>query len=171
MDRVWGLRQGVGMRSPSSPLAGRILWGLLIGVVAGVATLGLGRVWPDFLAGAKTVSTQVFGVPLGLGQQMTLLVLSVLSAVAVAGIPGGSLPLIAGLLTSFGVPAEGIGFVIGVDRLLDMTRAVVNVEVDLVTAAVVDARMTRAEGTGWRLIWPRVRHPTAWPIAWAIGSP
>ena len=88
---------------------------------------------------------QIFGVPLGFGQQLTLLLLSVLSAVAVAGIPGGSLPLIAGLLTSFGVPAEGIGIVIGVDRLLDMSRTVLNVEADLVTAAVVDARMTRAE--------------------------
>lgn len=81
---------------------------------------------------------QVFGVPLGLGQQATLLALSVLSAVAVAGIPGGSLPLIAGLLASFGVPPEGIGIVIGADRILDMTRTTTNVGCDLVTAVIVD---------------------------------
>ncbi|HEX7113713.1 MAG TPA: dicarboxylate/amino acid:cation symporter [Steroidobacter sp.] len=84
---------------------------------------------------------QVFGVDLSLGQQATLLLLAVLSAVAVAGIPGGSLPLIAGLLVSFGVPPEGIGIVLGVDRLLDMARTTVNVGADLVTAAVVDERM------------------------------
>jgi DAACS family dicarboxylate/amino acid:cation (Na+ or H+) symporter len=84
---------------------------------------------------------QVFGIDLSLGQQATLLVLAVLSAVAVAGIPGGSLPLIAGLLVSFGIPPEGIGIVLGIDRLLDMARTTVNVGADLVTAAVVDERM------------------------------
>lgn len=81
---------------------------------------------------------QVFGPDLAISQQLTLLVLSVLSAVAVAGIPGGSLPLIAGLCMTFGIPPEGIGIVLGVDRLLDMARTTVNVGADLVTAAVVD---------------------------------
>ncbi len=83
---------------------------------------------------------QVFGVDLSLGQQLTLLVLAVLSAVAVAGIPGGSLPLIAGLLVTFGIPPEGIGIILGADRILDMARTVVNVGADLVTATVIDAR-------------------------------
>ena len=83
---------------------------------------------------------QVFGVPLDFYQQVTLLLLAVLGAVAVAGIPGGSLPIIAGLLITFGIPPEGIGIVLGVDRLLDMTRTMVNVGADLVTAAVVDSR-------------------------------
>jgi DAACS family dicarboxylate/amino acid:cation (Na+ or H+) symporter len=82
---------------------------------------------------------QVFGVHLDIAQQATLVFLSVLSAVAVAAIPGGSLPLIAGLLGAFGIPPEGIGIVLGVDRILDMTRTMVNVTADLVTAAVVDA--------------------------------
>jgi DAACS family dicarboxylate/amino acid:cation (Na+ or H+) symporter len=88
---------------------------------------------------------QVFGVELTLAKQITLLLLSVLSAVAVAGIPGGSLPLIAGLLMSFGIPPEGIGIVIGADRLLDMTRTMTNVGCDMVTAVVVDGRMPRTE--------------------------
>jgi len=90
---------------------------------------------------------QVFGVDLTLGHQITLLLLAVLSAVAVAGIPGGSLPLIAGLLITFGIPPEGIGIVLGVDRLLDMTRTMVNVGSDVVTTAVVDARTKAAEGS------------------------
>ena len=84
---------------------------------------------------------QVFGVDLSMGQQLTLLLLSVLSAVAVAGIPGGSLPLIAGLLATFGIPPEGIGIVLGADRILDMTRTMTNVGADLVTAMVVDAQV------------------------------
>jgi DAACS family dicarboxylate/amino acid:cation (Na+ or H+) symporter len=88
---------------------------------------------------------QVFGVDLSFAQQITLLLLAVLSAVAVAGIPGGSLPLIAGLLATFGIPPEGIGIVLGADRLLDMTRTMTNVGSDIVTTVVVDAQVTRAE--------------------------
>jgi len=84
---------------------------------------------------------QIYGVELGLTQQLTLLLLTVLSAVAVAGIPGGSLPLIAGLLVTFGIPAEGIAIILGVDRILDMSRTVVNVAADVVTATVVDRQL------------------------------
>jgi Na+/H+-dicarboxylate symporter len=90
---------------------------------------------------------QVFGVDLSIGQQITLLALAVMSAVAVAGIPGGSLPLIAGLLITFGIPPEGIGIVLGADRILDMARTVVNVGADLVTAAIVDERVSRTQAT------------------------
>ncbi|MEO8779710.1 MAG: dicarboxylate/amino acid:cation symporter [Rhodanobacter sp.] len=84
---------------------------------------------------------QAFGVELALTHQLALMLLAVLSAVAVAGIPGGSLPLIAGLLATFGVPPEGIGIIIGVDRILDMLRTTVNVGSDIVTAAVVDYQL------------------------------
>ena len=83
---------------------------------------------------------EVFGIQLDLVAQVTLLLLAVLGAVAVAGVPGGSLPIIAGLLITFGIPPEGIGIILGVDRLLDMTRTLVNVGSDMVTTAVVDQR-------------------------------
>jgi Na+/H+-dicarboxylate symporter len=86
---------------------------------------------------------QAFGMELGLGQQAVLMLLAVLSAVAVAGIPGGSLPLIAGLLATFGVPPEAIGIILGVDRILDMLRTTVNVGADIVTATVVDTQLAR----------------------------
>ena len=89
---------------------------------------------------------QVFGIHLDFAQQVTLLLLAVLGAVAAAGIPGGSLPIIAGLLITFGVPAEGIGIVLGADRLLDMTRTMVNVGADMVTTAVVDSLERKASG-------------------------
>jgi Na+/H+-dicarboxylate symporter len=91
---------------------------------------------------------QVFGIELGLAQQITLLFLAVLSAVAVAAIPGGSLPLIAGLLAAFGIPPEGIGIILGVDRILDMTRTMVNVGSDVVTATVVDRYTKLADPKG-----------------------
>jgi DAACS family dicarboxylate/amino acid:cation (Na+ or H+) symporter len=87
---------------------------------------------------------QVFGQHLDLAQQATLVILSVISAVAVAAIPGGSLPLIAGLLVAFNIPPEGIGIILGVDRILDMTRTMTNVGSDMVTTAVVDAGERRA---------------------------
>ncbi|MEO7431682.1 MAG: dicarboxylate/amino acid:cation symporter, partial [Dokdonella sp.] len=88
---------------------------------------------------------QVFGVDLSLSQQIMLMLLAVLSAVAVAGIPGGSLPLIAGLLVTFGVPPEGIGIIIGIDRVLDMMRTTTNVGSDVVTAVVVDYQLQRGQ--------------------------
>ncbi len=87
---------------------------------------------------------QVYGVPLDLGSQLVLLVLAVLSAVAVAGIPGASLPLIAGLLASFKIPPEGIALIYGADRILDMARTTLNVAADVVTACIVDEAATNA---------------------------
>jgi len=85
---------------------------------------------------------QVFGVSLDLGTQIVVLVLSVITAVGAAGVPGGSLPLLMVVLATVGVPPEGIAVILGVDRILDMCRTTVNVCGDL-TAAVYVAR---AEG-------------------------
>ena len=81
---------------------------------------------------------QAYGVDLTLSSQIVLLLLTVLSAVAVAGIPGASLPLIVGLLVNFNIPPEGIALILGVDRLLDMARTVLNVGADVVTACIID---------------------------------
>jgi DAACS family dicarboxylate/amino acid:cation (Na+ or H+) symporter len=85
---------------------------------------------------------QVFGVSLGLGQMALVILMSVITAIGAAGVPGGSIPLLVGLLTMFGVPAEGIAVVLGVDRILDMSRTTVNVIGDLSTACVI----ARSEG-------------------------
>jgi len=80
---------------------------------------------------------QVFGVDLTLGQQITVVVMSILAGVGTAGVPGGSLPLIVIVLQTVGVPPEGIGIILGVDRFLDMCRTVLNVVGDLVCATFV----------------------------------
>jgi DAACS family dicarboxylate/amino acid:cation (Na+ or H+) symporter len=80
---------------------------------------------------------QVFGIELTLGQQLTVVLMSVLAGVGTAGVPGGSIPMIVIVLRSVGVPGEGIGLILGVDRLLDMCRTVLNVSGDLVLATCV----------------------------------
>jgi dicarboxylate/amino acid:cation (Na+ or H+) symporter, DAACS family len=80
---------------------------------------------------------QVFGIELGFAQQATVVLMAVLAGIGTAGVPGGSLPLIAIVLTTVGVPAEGIGIILGVDRILDMCRTTLNVSGDLVIAACV----------------------------------
>jgi DAACS family dicarboxylate/amino acid:cation (Na+ or H+) symporter len=74
---------------------------------------------------------QVFGVDLSLGQQVIVVIMAVLTAVGAAGVPGGSIPLLVGILSMFGVPPEGIAIILGVDRILDMSRTTVNVIGDL----------------------------------------
>jgi DAACS family dicarboxylate/amino acid:cation (Na+ or H+) symporter len=80
---------------------------------------------------------QAYGIELGLGQQALLMVICVLAGFGTAGVPAGSLPVIATILALVGVPKEAVGLIIGVDRLLDMCRTTVNVAGDLVLAAVV----------------------------------
>jgi DAACS family dicarboxylate/amino acid:cation (Na+ or H+) symporter len=80
---------------------------------------------------------QVFGIELTLAQQIQVVLMSILAGVGTAGVPGGSLPLIVVLMQSVGVPGEGIGIIMGIDRLLDMCRTVLNVTGDLVVATCV----------------------------------
>ncbi len=83
---------------------------------------------------------QVYGTSLTLVDQMSVVLMSVLAGVGTAGVPGGSLPLIVIVLRYVDVPAEGIGIILGIDRLLDMCRTVLNVVGDLTIAACVAGR-------------------------------
>jgi Na+/H+-dicarboxylate symporter len=80
---------------------------------------------------------QFFGVPLTIGDQVVVMGLAILAGIGTAGVPGGSWPMIAIILTKVGVPGEAIGICLGVDRLLDMSRTVVNVTGDIAIAACV----------------------------------
>jgi len=82
---------------------------------------------------------QFFGIDLTLTQQISVMLVCILGGIGTAGVPAGSLPVIALILASVGVPPEGIGLVLGVDRFLDMCRTVLNVIGDLVAATVVSA--------------------------------
>ena len=80
---------------------------------------------------------QVFGKSLGYDEQATVVLMAVLASIGTAGVPGGSLPLIVGVLQSVKVPGGSIALILGVDRFLDMLRTVLNVVGDLVVAACV----------------------------------
>lgn len=94
---------------------------------------------------AAVFLAQVFGIDLTIGQQLLVVVLAVLTAVGAAGVPGGSIPLLVLVITSVGVPAEGIAILIGVDRVLDMSRTVLNVVGDITCAAYI----AKSEGHTW----------------------
>lgn len=83
---------------------------------------------------------QAAGLDLGLGQQIMVIGLAVLTAIGAAGVPGGSLPLLAVVLTQVGVPAEMLALILGVDRLVDMTRTIPNVTSDLVCSLWLSRR-------------------------------
>lgn len=89
---------------------------------------------------------QVFGVDLTIAEQLQVVLMAVLAGVGTAGVPGGSLPLIVVLMQSVGVPGEGIGLIMGIDRLLDMCRTVLNVTGDLVVATCVAGKASAAAG-------------------------
>ena len=80
---------------------------------------------------------QVFGVDLTFDQQLFLLTLAVLAGVGTAGVPSGSIPFIMLILTQVNVPMEGIAIILGIDRILDMCRTVLNVTGDMVAATYI----------------------------------
>jgi DAACS family dicarboxylate/amino acid:cation (Na+ or H+) symporter len=82
---------------------------------------------------------QFFGIELDWAQQLTVMLVCILGGVGTAGVPAGSLPVVAMILGMVGVPPEGIGLVLGVDRFLDMCRTTLNVTGDLVAATVIAA--------------------------------
>jgi DAACS family dicarboxylate/amino acid:cation (Na+ or H+) symporter len=87
---------------------------------------------------------QFYGVPLSLVQQTLVVLVAILGGIGTAGVPAGSLPVVALILGMVGVPVEGIGLILGVDRFLDMCRTTLNVSGDLAAAVVV----SRSEARG-----------------------
>lgn len=85
---------------------------------------------------------QFYGVHLSLGEQITVVLICILGGIGTAGVPAGSIPVVALILGLVGVPVEGIGLILGVDRFLDMCRTTLNVTGDLAAAVVV----SRGEG-------------------------
>lgn len=80
---------------------------------------------------------QCFGIPLDFMSQVFVVLICVLSGIGTAGVPGASLPIIMLILVTIGIPGESIAIIYGVDRILDMSRTVVNVSGDIVATAYV----------------------------------
>jgi len=82
---------------------------------------------------------QFFGIELTLWQQLTVMLVCILGGIGTAGVPAGSLPVVALILAMVGIDPQAIALVLGVDRFLDMCRTTLNVTGDLVAAQVISA--------------------------------
>jgi len=80
---------------------------------------------------------QYYGVDLTFGQYLMVVVMVIIASIGAAGVPGVGLVLLAGVLAQVGLPAEGIALILGVDRILDMTRTAVNVTGDAMVTTIV----------------------------------
>ena len=90
------------------------------------------------MQGVATVFiANIYGVELGIGGYLTVILMSVLASIGTAGVPGVGLIMLSMVFTQVGLPLEGIGLILGVDRLLDMVRTAVNVSGDGVVSAIV----------------------------------
>jgi Na+/H+-dicarboxylate symporter len=86
---------------------------------------------------ATVFIAQVYGMSLTASQQLTILLTALLASIGTAGIPAAGVITLAIVLDSVGVPLEGIGIILGVDRILDMCRTVVNITGDASCAVIV----------------------------------
>lgn len=87
---------------------------------------------------------QFFGVDLSFADQIVVMLMAILAGIGTAGVPGGAWPMIAIILIRIGVPPEAIGICLGIDRILDMSRTVLNVTGDMTIACCVQAGEDRA---------------------------
>ncbi len=95
------------------------------------------------MQGVATVFiANIYGVELGLTGYLTVILMSVLASIGTAGVPGVGLIMLSMVFSQVGLPIEGIGLILGVDRLLDMIRTAVNVSGDAAVSSIV----ARSEG-------------------------
>jgi len=90
------------------------------------------------MQGVATVFiANLYGVELGMAGYLTVIMMSVLASIGTAGVPGVGLVMLSMVFTQVGLPVEGIGLILGVDRLMDMIRTSVNVTGDIVVSTIV----------------------------------
>ena len=95
------------------------------------------------MQGVATVFVaQAYGIELGWGGYLMTILTATLASIGTAGVPGVGLVMLAMVFKQVGLPVEGIGLIVGVDRLLDMARTAVNVTGDAVVSCIV----ARSEG-------------------------
>ncbi len=93
------------------------------------------------MQGVATVFiANVYGIDLSAADFLTVLLTATLASIGTAGVPGVGLIMLSMVLLEVGLPVEGIGLVLGVDRLMDMSRTVVNITGDLVVTTIVAKR-------------------------------
>lgn len=90
------------------------------------------------MQGAATIFiSQLYGIPLSFTAILTVIFAATLASIGTAGVPGVGLVMLSMVLTSVGLPIEGIAIIIGIDRILDMCRTVINITGDAVCTLIV----------------------------------
>ena len=82
-------------------------------------------------------AAEVYGLPLTIGDQLTIVLMGVLAAVGTAGVPGAGLIMTTIIFTQVGIPLEAVALIAGVDRILDMIRTSINVVGDVAATLTV----------------------------------
>ncbi len=90
-----------------------------------------------YQAVAAVFIAQVFGIDLSVTQQLSIVLLAVMASIGSPGVPGGSIVMLIVVLSSVGIPVEGLALILGVDRPIDMLRTVVNITGDSTVATLV----------------------------------
>ena len=80
---------------------------------------------------------QIYGIPLTLGEQLLIMATLMLSSKGIAGVPGAGFIVVAATATAFGLPADGVAMILGIDRILDMIRTSCNVLGNCVATVLV----------------------------------
>lgn len=80
---------------------------------------------------------QVYGIPVTFAMLLTVVLTATLASIGTAGVPGAGALMLAMVLQSVGLPLEGIGLIMGVDRLVDMARTAINVTGDAVCTTII----------------------------------
>ena len=86
-----------------------------------------------------------YGIHLTLPQMLTIVLTATLASIGTAGVPGAGMVMLAMVLTSVGLPVEGIALVAGIDRIFDMGRTTVNITGDACCALIVSNLEKRRE--------------------------
>jgi Na+/H+-dicarboxylate symporter len=90
-----------------------------------------------YQAVAAVFIAQTLGMDLGIGAQLTIILTAVLASIGTAAVPGAGIIMLVIILEAVGVPTAGIALILGVDRILDMMRTVINVTGDASVAVIV----------------------------------
>ena len=90
-----------------------------------------------YQAVAAVFIAQASGIPLDMGQQVTIVLTAVLASIGTAAVPGAGIIMLVIILEAVGVPGEGIALILGVDRILDMLRTTTNVTGDAAVCAII----------------------------------
>jgi Na+/H+-dicarboxylate symporter len=90
-----------------------------------------------YMTFATVFIAQAYGIQMSVGDQITMLLILLITSKGMAGIPRASLVVIAGMLAYFKIPVEGLLLLLGIDQILDMGRAATNVVGNAVATAVI----------------------------------